>query len=533
MTGSPPGGGADGKDPGRADGARQPALNSLRSSSRCCQLSSTARRPGLPPFRVSGRGCLSHLPISTGRGSRLDACPAVVIPRRTGGSGFCPVSGVLDVMSSEQPLFDTSTPAVVLKLTPNVMHHGQLGVIRSLGRAGVPVYGVHERFYAPVATSRYLAGRITWEPDPADIDQVTSGLKLIAERIGRPAVLFPTDDIGAIYLAEHGSELRDYFLFAQPPADLSRRLADKYAMYQLCRELGVPCPPICVPDSIAEARGFAISAGYPLIAKITTAWRASGVLPSTSILGDHDDLINMFNSCGELGIGLMLQEYIPGGAGHDWFFHGYCDASSACRPAFTGIKIRSLPLGAGGTTFGKSVANEKLRDQFTELCARLDYHGIMDLDIRLDARDGQYNLLDFNPRLGAQFRIFRDTSGIDVAIAAYLDLTGQVIPSGEQLNERTFMTETYDPLSMLAHWRRGELTPGEWLSQVRSLDEPAWFARDDLLPFGLMCLRMTWKTATRPLRRIREQLAPIHSNRPAGDIVRAAPSSGRRLNGGR
>jgi len=29
-------------------------------------------------------------------------------------------------------------------------------------------------------------------------------------------------------------------------------------------------------------------------------------------------------------------------------------------------------------------------------------------------------------------------------------------------------------------------------------DETAWFARDDLRPFGLMCLRMGWRMATRP-----------------------------------
>ena len=50
--------------------------------------------------------------------------------------------------------FDTSTPAVVLKFDPNVMHHGGLGVIRSLGRRGMPVYGMHEGPWAPAASSR-------------------------------------------------------------------------------------------------------------------------------------------------------------------------------------------------------------------------------------------------------------------------------------------------------------------------------------------------------------------------------------------
>jgi predicted ATP-grasp superfamily ATP-dependent carboligase len=123
---------------------------------------------------------------------------------------------------------------------------------------------------------------------------------------------------------------------------------------------------------------------------------------------------------------------------------------------------------------------------------------MLDLDIRLDARSGQYHLLDFNPRLGAQFRVFRDTAGLDVALAAYLDLTGQAIPAGEQVEGRTFLVENYDPLSAMASWRRGDTGLRSWLSSLRTIDEAAWFARDDLRPFGLMCVRMGWRMATRP-----------------------------------
>ena len=88
-------------------------------------------------------------------------------------------------MTSVKYPIDTSTPAVVLKFDPNVMHHGGLGVIRSLGRAGVPVYGVHEGPWAPAATSRYLSGRFFWGPSPADVDRVLLGLQRLAEQIGQ------------------------------------------------------------------------------------------------------------------------------------------------------------------------------------------------------------------------------------------------------------------------------------------------------------------------------------------------------------
>lgn len=420
---------------------------------------------------------------------------------------------------------ETSTPAVVLKFDPNVMHHGGLGVIRSLGRVGVPVYGVHEGPWAPAAGSRYLSGRCFWQPSPEDTGRVVEGLLRLAKHIGRPSVLLTTDDAGSIFLAEHGHDLRSWFLFPEPPPKLPRRLAGKHSLYQLCTELGVPCPRTLLPGSLDAAREFASSAGYPLIAKLATPWIEGSGLPSTSVLAGPDELDDAYERCARSGAGLMLQEFIPGGPRHDWFFHGYCDATSTCRPAFTGIKERSYPATAGLTSLGRSAANPRLVAEITGLLSRLGYRGLLDLDIRLDARTGQYNLLDFNPRLGAQFRVFRDTAGTDVALAAYLDLTGQAIPPAEQVSGRGFLVENYDPISALAHWRRGELSPRAWLASLRSIDETAWFATDDLRPFGLMCLRMGWRAASRPFSRIPHRRTTITSARMRYRAGRALPRS--------
>jgi D-aspartate ligase len=387
---------------------------------------------------------------------------------------------------------------VVLKFDPNVMHHGGLGVIRSLGRSGVPVYGVHEGPWAPAANSRYLHGRFFWQPDPDEVERVQAGLLRLGERIGQRAVLIPTDDAGSIFLAEHGDGLREHFLFPAPPRDLPRRVAGKYSLHELLQEVGMPSVQATIPESLDEARRFAADAGFPLIAKLASPWTGHGRVRSTSILADVSELDDIYRACTEAGVGLMLQEFIPDGPGQDWFFHGYCDASSTCRPAFTGVKERSYPAHAGLTCLGRSEPNDELRDQITELLQRIGYQGILDLDIRFDPRDGQYKLLDFNPRIGAQFKLFRDAAGTDVATACYLDLTGQAIPESEQVPRR-FVVENYDPIAAFRYWRGGELDLRSWLASMRAVDETAWFARDDLRPFGVMCLRMGWRVATRPI----------------------------------
>jgi D-aspartate ligase len=422
-------------------------------------------------------------------------------------------------MTDARYQIDISTPAVVLKFDPNVMHHGGLGVIRSLGRLGVPVYGVHEDRLAPAASSRYLRGRFLWRPDPADTERVLSGLARLSGIIGRPAVLIPTDDAGAIFLAEHGAALRKAFLFPDPPPDLPRRLAGKYSLSEVCREFGVASPQTALPESLAQAREFAAATGYPVIAKLTTPWRASGGVRSTQVVADADELGRIYDACARADAGLMLQEFVPGGRENDWFFHGYCDPNSDCRPAFTGVKVRSYPSSAGLTSLGRSAPNDELKAEITKLLSRLGYRGNLDLDIRLDARDGRYHLLDFNPRLGAQFRLFRDTAGTDVALAAYLDLTGQPIPDKAQVEGRTFMVENYDPISAIGRFRSGELGLRPWITSVLFADELAWFARDDLSPFGLMCLRMGWRAATRKLP---------HSSHRSADGFRYLPTRRRR-----
>ncbi len=314
-------------------------------------------------------------------------------------------------------------------------------------------------------------------------------------------MLYATDDAGAIFLAEHGDALRDAFAFPRPPADLPRRLAGKYSMFQLCRDLGVPTPQAMLAWSPGEAAEFAGQAGFPLIAKLATPWRgtahAGQRLRSTTIIRTLAQLREVCARADETGTGLMLQEYIPPAPGQDWFFHGYFDASGRCAPAFTGVKDRSYPAYAGLTSLGRAVPNSRVAGQVSAMAAAIGFRGIADLDLRFDPRDAQYKLLDFNPRLGAQFRLFTTDTGLDVARAAYLDLTGQPAAAGEMTRDRRFLVENYDPLGAAGYWRRGELGLRSWAASLRRVDEFAWLARDDLRPFGLMCARMAWRGVTR------------------------------------
>jgi D-aspartate ligase len=381
--------------------------------------------------------------------------------------------------------FDTSVPAIVVKLRHSVVHHGGLGAIRSLGRVGIPVYAVHEGRLAPPATSRYLSGGLVWEP-AGDPEVLFEGLTELVERRGSPAVLVPTDDAAAVFIAEHAAELAGRFLFPRPPAGLPRMLASKRELNQLCGRLGVPAPRAVAPSSRAEVEAFLEDAVFPVVVKGAEPWLlpvGAGVR-STTIVRTPQGLLDLYRRVEDhQATGLVFQEYIPPDAGQDWFVHGYCDDASVCLAGFTGRKLRSHPAHAGPTSLGSWEPNEELLRQAQELFRAISYRGIMDLDYRLDLRDGRYKLLDFNPRLGAQFRLFEDDNGIDVVRAMHLDLTGRAVPVGRPQAGRRFVVENHDPLASLAYRRMGELTLGEWRRSLAGVREAAWFAADDLRPF--------------------------------------------------
>lgn len=394
---------------------------------------------------------------------------------------------------------EASTPAVVLKLDPNIFHHGALGIARSLGRLGVPVHGVQEDRWTPMARSRYLKERLPWQDARAGAGNLPRLLEL-GHALGRRAVLIPTDDVGSIFVAEHAEALQECFLFPRQPPGLVRSLCSKRELYHLCRQLGVPAPETWFPTSREEMAALAAGSAFPVVLKAIDPWllHRGARLPSVVIAGDAEELLAAYDAMEDPSHpNLMLQEYIPGGPESVWMFNGYLDARSEPLVHFTGTKLRQHPPYTGMTTLGICSSNEAVERAAARFLKAIGYRGIVDMGFRYDARDGQYKLLDVNPRIGATFRLFVATNGVDVARALYLDLTGQPVPAAAARAGRKWLVENYDTVSSIRYLRDRRLTPAGWLRSFRGVEERAWFAVDDPVPWAVMWLRFL---ARAPLR---------------------------------
>jgi predicted ATP-grasp superfamily ATP-dependent carboligase len=384
---------------------------------------------------------------------------------------------------------DRNVPGLIVKFGDYPLHHGGVGAIRSLGRLGIPMYAITEDRYTPAAASRYLRRAFVWPTTGTEEpERLVEGLLRIGARIGRPTVLVPTDEEAAVLIAEHQEELGERFLFPRVDAKLPRRLASKQGLHELCVEHGIPSPAAAFPQSYEEIVEFAESARFPIVAKNREAFvrRSQPAVNGTTRIATREGLLSLARDWGDQP-GVILQEYLPREEAEDWIVHAYFDADSTPLAMFTGVKVRSWPPHAGMTANAYVVDNPELADLAARFIKQIGFSGVIDLDLRFDRRDGQYKLLDFNPRMGAQFRLFENESGIDVVRAMHLDLTGRTVPEGEQRAGHRYIVENIDLPALLAYRRSGYTTPHA--PTRASGTELAWLAGDDLRPFFTMLAR--------------------------------------------
>jgi predicted ATP-grasp superfamily ATP-dependent carboligase len=321
-----------------------------------------------------------------------------------------------------------------------------------------------------------------------DAGTIVRSLMRVGEGLNHLAILMPTDDESSIIAAEHANELRARYILPQVPTGLPRVLASKQGLSQCCARHGIPTPRTVFAHSVGDVLAFAADAGFPIIIKNSEPWTriSAPAVASTTIVETREKLLALAETWAT-DPQVIAQEYIPDQVAEDWIFHAYCDRDANPLVTFTGRKQRSWPPHRGVTTLAMVIPNERLSTKAAAFCRSIGYRGIVDMDWRFDTRDGRYKLVDCNPRLGANFRLFVSDAEIDVVRAEHLDLTGRPVPVSSQAAGRQFVVENLDLASRMVGGRGRTAKP----APRRRETEYAWFALDDPLPFLAMGLRFS------------------------------------------
>lgn len=380
---------------------------------------------------------------------------------------------------------------------------GPLGTMRSLGRLGVRVYGLKHQDPSPSSWSRYCAGTLSvgddgrpWEDEARTLSELVAAGK----RLGGGAVLISGSDEWAVFVARHSSELARWFQFQLMTVELIEELAAKDGLYRLATAHGLPTPQIVFPPNREQALAAVLRLTYPVMLKPV---RSRPDVLEKAVAANPQELLDAYEWMEESpdAPNVMFQEYIPGGDSDVWIFNGYFDAESRCLAAFTGVKLRQHPAKMGIASLGELRQNDTVIKVTCDFMRAVGYRGIVDIGYRFDSRDGQYKVLDINPRLGGAFRMFVDESGTDVVRAMYLDLTGQAVPTIVSRDGRRWINETADLVSSTHYHRLDSLSFAGWMRSLSAVREGATWGLDDPLPFIVAITSLVHETLSAKLRR--------------------------------
>jgi D-aspartate ligase len=347
-----------------------------------------------------------------------------------------------------------------------------LGVVRSLGRRGVPVCVLRQPGENLAAVSRYAARKIA-RPDGDDDAQVAflQGLGLDGW------ALFPTTDNDAGLVGRRHDELARTFTLTSPPWETVRWAYDKRLTFRLAEEAGIDQPRTAFDphDPAIEFPAIlkpAVKEGFNRLT-VAKAWRVDSRAELFARWQEASSLVDP-----EI---LMVQELVPGG-GETQFSYAALAVDGKPLAALTARRTRQYPADFGrASTYVETVDAPDLVEPSLRLLERIAFTGLVEVEFKRDPRDGRFKLLDVNPRVWGWHSLC-GAAGVDFSWLLWRLVNGEEVPATAARAGVRWMRLTTDTPTALREVLRGRLGLGTYLRSLKRPRESAIFAADDPLP---------------------------------------------------
>ena len=357
-----------------------------------------------------------------------------------------------------------------------------LGIVRSLGRRGIPVCVVDDE-HSVSRFSRYCTHFVhvsTLRDETHTIDHL---LRIGSQLNLDGWILYPTRDELVATFSRNRSRLKEIFRVPTAEWDSVQWAWDKRKTYQLAQELSIPTPVtkyFTHIDQLSELNGlrppFAIKPAIKehfLYATKAKAWCAN----------DHAELKSMFQKAADLvGPGeVMVQELIPGGGSQQFAYCGFFRNGEAVGKMVV-RRWRQHPLQFGRASTYVETVDVPVLEEFSERFLRaINYYGLAELEYKLDPRDSQYKLLDVNARTWG-YHSLGSRVGVDFSYMLYADQLGLPISPCKGRSGAGWVRMTTDVPAAFMALLAGDLDLRSYVRSLKNCNVEAVFSREDPLP---------------------------------------------------
>ncbi|WP_243373449.1 hypothetical protein [Geotalea sp. SG265] len=365
-------------------------------------------------------------------------------------------------------------------------HTTALGVIRSLGMMGVPITNVYYQRQDMGYVSRYVSKRVS-APHPERNEEQFIAL-LVSLATSEKQILVPADDATLSVVSRYLAVLEKHYIVACTDWSVAELFIDKKYTYELAEREGIPVPRTLVPSSKEDVERFASKVIYPCLVKPRQSHRYFEAFRKKMVkVESKGELVAAYDEAANAGIGVMLQEYIPGDDTRGINYNAYFWEGKALVE-FTAEKVRLAPPGFGVPSVVKSKDVPEVAGYGRRLLRALRFRGYACTEFKKDPRDGTYKLMEINGRHNRS-ALLALRCGINFPWFQYRHLVDGKVPSIDFppiLRENIYWIDEFKDV--------GRLTgkPGcSLLSFARPYLAPhvfAVFALNDFKPFIKRCV---------------------------------------------
>jgi len=363
-------------------------------------------------------------------------------------------------------------------------HIAALGVLRALALRGIPCY-VADATSDVITRSRWYRspGRTLAETD--DSDEVADYLRsLDIER----AVLIACSDRWALAVSGLPAELRSRFPSSAPGREAVEQATDKDLFGALVTRLEIPHPATVDITALSD------------LDRITDQQLQDGFLKPTSSqlhrrhFGTKGSFVNSRAAAARrveeataAGIQFVFQEWIPGPHAAGVLIDGLVDRNGAIRALTGRRKVREFPPRLGTTSSSVGIPLDEVDEAVgavKRILADIGYRGFFNIEFKLDARDGHYKIIEFNPR-PCWYTGTIASAGVDLPWLAYLDALDLPVPEARAYPRgRYALYEFGDANAILRAMRARRRPEGAVLRTWLTGDRALFWWRDPMPAVG-------------------------------------------------
>ena len=356
-----------------------------------------------------------------------------------------------------------------------------LGIVRSLGRRGVPVCVIDDE-HSIARVSRYTRCWARVEDLGDERTLVEDLLRIGRERGLEGWVVFPTRDETVAAIARNRERLAGFFRIPTAGWETIQWAWDKRRTYELAESLGVPAPRTWRPDSTEDLAAidteppFAIKPAIKenfFYATGAKAWRADSTAELRELVGRALEIVGP----GEV----MVQELIPGDGSKQYSFCALYE-DGAPVATMTARRLRQHPPEFGrASTYVETIEEPALEEIARRLLGEIGFEGLAELEFKRDPRSGEFKLLDFNARTWGYHTIAGE-AGVDFPYLLYRSQLEQPVEPQRTRSGVRWVRILTDLPTALGEIRRRRLRAREYVRSLRRAEVEAVFSRDDPLP---------------------------------------------------